>query len=380
MGVWVTHHKSHIFYQYPPNKRVLASFSEKLSVCSTTHLAHSTEFAFMTSRSNPNRTLISFDWAVKHLLKRKSTRPILEGFLSVLFGRDIRIDTLLESESVPEAENDKTNRVDLLCQTSLDEHIIIEIQFYRQIDYFQRMLYATSRLVVANMEQGMRYERVKKVYSVNLVYFDLGEGSEYLYRGATYFRGSRALKLNEAQQKKFRKKYPHELFPEYYIIKISNFDDIPKNALDEWIYYFKHTALPDGYSAKGLDEVEKQLKFDDMEPRLKSQYLKILRDLNADENPMLSTWLDGEATGEHKGYLAGLEKGRKRGRAEGIREGMEKGKLKGLEEGIERGGKLQMETTVVNLFKRGVAISDIAAIHQIEAEEVERILAKNGVS
>ena len=66
---------------------------------------------------------------------------------------------------------------------------------------------------------------------------------------------------------------------------------------------------------------------DDMEPRLKSQYLKILRDLNADENPMLSTWLDGEATGEHKGYLAGLEKGRKRGRAEGIREGMEKGKL-----------------------------------------------------
>ncbi|MFZ9940362.1 MAG: hypothetical protein ACO3GN_08720, partial [Bacteroidia bacterium] len=69
---------------------------------------------------------------------------------------------------------------------------------------------------------------------------------------------------------------------------------------------------------------------------------------------------------------------------EGIREGklkgLEEGKLKGLEEGIERGGKLQMETTVVNLFKRGVAISDIAAIHQIEAEEVERILAKNGVS
>jgi flagellar biosynthesis/type III secretory pathway protein FliH len=270
------------------------------------------------------------------------------------------------------------------------------------------MLYASSRLVVANMEQGMRYERVKKVYSVNLVYFNLGEGTEYLYRGATHFRGSRALKLNEAQQKKFRKKYPHELFPEYYIIKISNFDDIPKNALDEWIYYFKHTALPDGYSAKGLDEVEKQLKFDDMEPRLKSQYLKILRDLNADENPMLSTWLDGEATGEHKGYLAGLEKGRKRGRAEGIREGklkgleegklkgleegklkgleegklkgLEEGKLKGLEEGIERGGKLQMETTIVNLFKRGMAISVIAEIHQIEAEEVERMITQKGFS
>ena len=56
----------------------------------------------------------------------------------------------------------------------------------------------------------------------------------------------------------------------------------------------------------GLDEVEKQLKFDDMEPLLKSQYLKILRDLNADEDPLQSTWRDGEATGLHKGFLVGL--------------------------------------------------------------------------
>ena len=123
----------------------------------------------------------------------------------------------------------------------------------------------------------------------------------------------------------------------------------------------------------GLDEVEKQLKFDDMEPHLKSQYLKILRDLNADEDPLQSSWRDGEATGLHKGFLAGLEKGKKRGRAEGMRKGMEKG----MEKGIEKGGKLQMETTVVNLFKRGMEISVIADIHQIEAGEVEQILAKN---
>ena len=367
----------------------------------------------MPSRPKPKRTLVSFDWAVKRLLKHKSSHPILEGFLSALFRRDIRIDTLLESESVAEAENDKVNRVDLLCQTSLGEQIIIEIQFYHQVEYFQRMLYATSRLVVSNMEQGMRYDQVKKVYSVNLVYFNLGEGTEYLYRGATHFRGRRALKLNKAQQTMFGKKHPYEVFPEYYIIKISNFGDNPKNALEEWIYYFKHTALPEGYSAKGLDEVEKQLKFDDMEPHLKSQYLKILRDLNADEDPLQSSWRDGEATGLHKGFLAGLEKGKKRGRAEGMRKGMEKGlekgkmmgmeegklegleegklmgieegklkgieegKLKGLQEGIEKGSKLQLETTVVKLFKRGMEISVIADIHQIEVEEVERILMKN---
>ena len=87
----------------------------------------------------------------------------------------------------------------------------------------------------------------------------------------------------------------------------------------------------------GLDEVEKQLKFDDMEPHLKSQYLKILRDLNADEDPLQSSWRDGEATGLHKGFLAGLEKGKKRGRAEGMRKGMEKGLEKGKMMGLEEG-------------------------------------------
>ena len=59
----------------------------------------------------------------------------------------------------------------------------------------------------------------------------------------------------------------------------------------------------------------------------------------------------------------------------GMEKGLEKGKMMGLEE-----GKLQMEKTVVNLFKRGMEISVIADIHQIEAQEVERILAKNGLS
>ena len=89
----------------------------------------------------------------------------------------------------------------------------------------------------------------------------------------------------------------------------------------------------------GLDEVENQLKFDDMEPHLKSQYLKILRDLNAYEDPLESTWRDGVATGECKGFLEGLDKGKKLGRAEGMRNGMKKGKLKGLKEGKSIGLK-----------------------------------------
>lgn len=43
--------------------------------------------------------LIRFDWAVKRLLKNKANFGILEGFLSVLLGEDIKIEHIIERES-----------------------------------------------------------------------------------------------------------------------------------------------------------------------------------------------------------------------------------------------------------------------------------------
>ncbi len=43
------------------------------------------------------RTFISFDWAIKKVLRNKKNFTILEGFISVLLGFDITILNLLES-------------------------------------------------------------------------------------------------------------------------------------------------------------------------------------------------------------------------------------------------------------------------------------------
>ena len=45
------------------------------------------------------RKLITFDWAIKRLLRSKANFGILEGFLSELFKEDITILDVLESES-----------------------------------------------------------------------------------------------------------------------------------------------------------------------------------------------------------------------------------------------------------------------------------------
>ncbi len=59
------------------------------------------------------RKLISFDWAMKKLLRSKANFEILEGFLSELLKEDISILEILESESNKEDSKDKFNRVDL---------------------------------------------------------------------------------------------------------------------------------------------------------------------------------------------------------------------------------------------------------------------------
>lgn len=204
-----------------------------------------------------NKELIRFDWAVKKLLRNKANFIVLEGFLSELLFDDIRIDRILESESNQEAEDDKFNRVDILTQNSKNELIIVEIQNSYEIDYFHRMVFGSSKAVAENLSLGQSYAEIKKVISINIVYFDLGQGQDYIYKGETTFRGLHQkdiLTLSDRQRSVFTKKNVTDIFPEYYIIKVNKFDDVAKDNLDEWVYFLKNSEVKDEFKAKGLKE------------------------------------------------------------------------------------------------------------------------------
>src|SRR5271154_1581673 len=96
-------------------------------------------YTFLIMGGYMNR-LVTFDWAVKNLLRNKANFDVLEGFLSELLKTKIRIEQVLESESNKNHAQDKSNRVDLLVKTSEGEHIIIEVQCARQWDYLSRIL------------------------------------------------------------------------------------------------------------------------------------------------------------------------------------------------------------------------------------------------
>ena len=225
------------------------------------------------------KRLIRFDWAVKRLLRNKANFGILEGFLSELLLQDIRIDSILESESNQQTGDNKYNKVDMLVRNTAGELIIIEVQSTRVQDYLMRMLFGTSKLVVDNMDIGMGYDKVKKLISVNIVYFDLGQGEDYIYHGTTNFVGMNrhdTLKLSQQLEQIYSTPQIARIYPEYYIIKVNQFDEVAKSGLDEWIYFLKNEEIKDSFKARGLKEAKERLdimKLDDAERRDYERYI-----------------------------------------------------------------------------------------------------------
>jgi len=234
---------------------------------------------------------IRFDWALKRLLRNKANYKVLEGFLSELLREDVTIVNICESEGNQDNATDKFNKVDVLVENSDKELIIIELQNNGHIGYFCRMQYGVARVLTNYMTLGEDYVKVRKVYSVNIVYFDIGQGKDYVYHGRNEFRGIHeddVLQLSERQKEFFGKNDVSSIFSEYYIIKVNDFDGVAKDTLDEWIYYFKNNEILDEFKAKGLAEAREILKVDRLSKQEKGAYYYHLKN-EADDRAEIET-------------------------------------------------------------------------------------------
>ena len=291
--------------------------------------------------------MISFDWAIKRLLRQKANFGILEGFLSELLRRKIIIKSIGESEGNRTDGDDKTNEVDILVEADDSEIVIIELQYDSENDYFQRMLYGVSKSVTDYMHTSAPYTKVRKVYSVNIVYFDLGQGDDYVYHGVTGFTGLHThteLQLSAKQKELYGKTVANELYPEYYIIKVRGFDDVARDTLDEWIYYLKHNRIPDDFTAQGIDRAREALSLDKLTDEEKNRYWRSAEERRIRDSEISTALLEGE----DKGKMIGME------------EGLEKGKKIGLEEGKTIGEQKKALFIAQNLLKKELSIEDVS--------------------
>lgn len=208
--------------------------------------------------------LVCFDWAIKSLLRNKTNFDILEGFLSELLQTDIRIECILESEINKNTSDDKFNRVDLLVKNQKEERIIIEVQTTSEWDYLSRILYGTSKVITEHLKEGELYRNICKVISVSVVFFNIGQGEDYIYQGTTVFKGRHhqdILKLNESERNLYGLGYevPSDIYPEFYIIKVNQFHERIRDKFDEWVYFLKNEKIKSTFMAKGIHSAAEKL-------------------------------------------------------------------------------------------------------------------------
>ena len=232
-------------------------------------------------QKKPSRKIITFDWAIKTILRDKANFDVLEGFLTALFRQPITILELLESESNRRDDADKYNRVDLLAKirggiAKDDERVIVEVQYLPESAYLKRLAYGTAKTIVENLKLGESYDNVKKVYSVSLLYFDAVEGGDdYIYHGKTKFTGLHthaSVTLKRSLVGERVRIGETNIFPEYYLIPLKCFTDEIRDDLDQWLYAFKNNEVPDEFTAPGIVALKEKLDYLKMDERERRRF------------------------------------------------------------------------------------------------------------
>lgn len=276
--------------------------------------------------------LIRFDYAIKHILRDKANFDILEGFIEVFLKKKCKIMEILESESNQDNADDKYNRVDIKAVDEQGEIFIVEVQTTRYTYYLERILYGVSKAVTEQIGSGRDYDKIKQVFSISIVYYDLGVGDDYFYECKSDFIGvhthnplqlSRREELTVEQIKQikdetgkdqmytYKKITSGDVFPRYYLIRINAFRKVVADAMDEWMNFLKNNSINPDTTAPGLAEARKKLVYARMSKEEQLRYDRRLESLVNEKEAMFESEIRGEERGLKKGEKLGIEKGEK---------------------------------------------------------------------
>lgn len=287
--------------------------------------------------------LISFDYAIKYLLRDKKDYEIVEGFLSILLQTQgygaVKIISLLESESNKEGSKAKRSIADLVVEDENKKKYIIEVERNEKYSFIQKACFNTSRLIVDNLSVQQDYTDIVKVFHISLLYFPIREmmplsdlcptakmdhpKKTALYHGKTLFHDvyeGQPVHIHLKDPKTNRVYNTTDIFPEYFFISVPEFNDIIQGEIDEWLWMMKYNEVLDTFKSRYMEKIKEKLKVLNMSNEERCNYFLYLKKL-IDDKEELKTAI---AKGEERGREEGREEGRAEGLAMGMAMGMEK--------------------------------------------------------
>lgn len=245
---------------------------------------------------------IRFDWAIKRLLRQKANFGVLEGFLTVFIGEPIQIIEILESEGNNSSFNscDSTNRVVVKTKNNNGEIILVDIHNFRILHYCETLFFHWNDSIFEHINLGSTYKEVKKVYSISILYFDLGKGSDYIYVGQNNFVGLHTkdnLVISTKEKDTIVRKSPSEIFPTYMLVRVNEFNNVAKSPLEEWVNYLKNGVIQPDTTTPGLQEAREKLKYYSMSNAERHAYDEHINAIMIQNDVLGNAKLEGRAEG-----------------------------------------------------------------------------------
>ncbi len=250
--------------------------------------------------------LISFDYAIKYLLKDKGDYEIVEGFISALlksYGyKDVKIISLLDTESNKENKKGKRSLADLVVEDDEHNKYIVEIERQYKDSFIHKACFNTSRLIVDHLGEQMDYMKIVKVFHISLLYFPVGKGA--IHHGQTVIREMETkekltVHITDPKTKEIICDAT-DILPEYFFISVPLFNDRLEKEMDDWLYVLKYDDIPETYHSPYMQRVADKLSILKMTPDERNTYYVYMKQMYSDRDELQAAITKGELKGREE--------------------------------------------------------------------------------
>jgi predicted transposase/invertase (TIGR01784 family) len=178
--------------------------------------------------------------------KKKSLVSFLNAVINLPKDEQIVDVEITNPYQLGKLSGGKSTIVDVKAKDKKGNTFIVEMQV-AEFDFFhKRILYYTSQSYVSQIDKGIEYLKLKPVYFIGILEFDIGQNPSYFTRHKVLDIETKEQVIQDV---------------EFNFIELPKFNktiDQLETSIDQWTYFIKNaenlTVIPDNVKDEGLKE------------------------------------------------------------------------------------------------------------------------------
>ena len=249
------------------------------------------------------------DLAFKKIFGNENKKGILISFLNAVLdfqGEQTIVDVKLKNPyQLPDIGVLKETILDIKATNQRGETFIVEMQKKHSSEFHKRSLYYTAKAYVSQLDTGIDYSQLNKVYYIALVNFNIFASTHYI---------SRHLIVNQETMTQDLTDF------EFSFIELKKFKlelKDCKSIIDKWIYFINNAVdlnmIPSEFVS--VEEIKQAFAIANQVSWNKEE-LEVYQYVNLEAAYDRSALQTAEKKGEKRGIAQGKKEGKKEGKFE----------------------------------------------------------------